>query len=178
LPHGGGVPPVQQAALSDGQVAAWQTAIQGYRRQAQAQQAPHAALQACFLLTAAQVDADLAHPAAPWWIVGTLAASPPPADPNSVRCLLTASEQNLSAGTSGGDSGAYIVLRTGAGTGIDAGTPHMSVPLPGTQWILDYSAWHLRSPTAAEVAWLVRDLVANLAATPPTTPPAAYLRAS
>ncbi|QUQ63951.1 hypothetical protein [Kutzneria sp. CA-103260] len=175
LPHNGSAPPTQQTTLSDAQIAAWQTAIQNYRQQAQAQKVPHAALQACFLLTAAQVDADLSHPAQPWWIVGTLAASLPAADPNSARCLLTTPAHDLSAGTSGGDTGAYIALHTGPGVGLDTATPHLSTPLPGTHWTLDYSAWHRRVPTAAELAWVVRDLVANLA-TP--RPPSAYLPTS
>jgi hypothetical protein len=60
LPHSGGAPGKQRRTVTNAQIDAWLAAVGRWREQ------PGDAGRACFLVTGAQVSADLAHPDRPW----------------------------------------------------------------------------------------------------------------
>lgn len=175
LPHGGSAPAPGSQSLSDAQISAWLTAIQRYYQQAAAETVPQSALRACYLLTSRQVDADLSHPAQPWYVQGPLLGSPPRVDPSSLECVISAPGKGVSLGTAYGDAGASVRIHTAASHVRATAQPHRDIAIPGTGWFMEYSAWHLRQPTDAEIEWVVDDVMHNLAAPPPEQPPAAFL---
>jgi hypothetical protein len=173
LPHGGSSPEPSRQVLSDAQIAAWLTAIQRYYQLAETNTVPQNALQACYLLTRAQVDSDLSHPAAPWYLQGPLLPSPPRVDHNSLECVVSRPASGVSLGTAYGDSGGGIRIHTAASPARPS--PHREAAIPGTSWSLDYTAWHERQPTDAELQWVLNDVLRNLAVPPPQQPPSAFL---
>ncbi|HJP78987.1 MAG TPA: hypothetical protein VJ914_32235 [Pseudonocardiaceae bacterium] len=163
LPHGGSAPPTSREPLSDGQITQWLAAIQRYYQLAEANSVPRSALRACYLVTRGQAEADLSHPASPWYLQGPLLGSPPRVDPNALECVLSGPATGVGLGTAYGDAGCSIRIHTAASPTSAPTSTRRETAIPGTSWFVDYTAWHRRQPTGAELEWVVNDLVHNLA---------------
>ena len=170
--HGAGAPPPSTITLTDADIDAWQSAINGYRA---ATQPESSAFEACYLLTRAQIEADLAHPNGPWTVdigQGILAHDGQPAN---TACLVRAPDQTFGLGSANGDVGGQLEIdKAHQPPAHLAANTYRQVPIPGTSWSLVYTAWHDRLPTDNELAWVLRDLTVNWSQPPPAKAPSAY----
>ena len=171
-PHGDAAPQAGAITLTDAEINTWQAAINGYRAKSQPESS---AFEACYLLTRAQVEADLAHPNGPWTVdigPGVLVHNGQPAN---TACLVRAPDQAFGLGTANGDVGGQFEIEPGRQAPARlAANAYRQVPIPGTSWSLVYMAWHQRMPSANEMAWVLRDLTVNWSQSPPAQAPSAY----